>query len=111
MSRMQVQGLLFLINLFCSFSLAKGIEQLELIPGLKCSYNYDLEVHAHRGERTTKELNFKVNAQVCLRFAREFLRNPSTYIFTSLYSIYKCSAYMLYALIGSGVYNEYNLIS
>lgn len=60
-----MKGLVFLIKLLCSFSLANGIKQLELFPGLKCSYNYDLEVHAHRGERTTKELNFKVNAQVC----------------------------------------------
>ena len=65
-SRMRLRGLLFVLNLFCSVFLTNGVKQLELIPGLKCSYNYDFEVHAHRGERTTKELNFKINAKVCL---------------------------------------------
>ena len=61
---MQLQVLVFL---FQSFSLTNGISQLELFPGLQCSYNYDLEVHTHRGERSTKEVNLKINAQV--RFA------------------------------------------
>ena len=72
-SRMQFQVLVFLINIFYSFSLTNGITQLELFPGLKCSYNYDLEVHTHRGKRSTKELNFKINAQVCS------LQNPFIY--------------------------------
>ena len=38
---------------------------LELFPDLRCSYNYDLQVHTHRGDRSTKELNFKINARVC----------------------------------------------
>ena len=63
---MQLQTLIFCINVFYWFSLTNAIKQLELIPGLECSYNYDLEVHAHRGERSTKELNFKLNAQVFL---------------------------------------------
>jgi hypothetical protein len=58
---MQLQVLVFL---FYSFSLTNGIGQLDLFPGLQCSYNYDLEVHTHRGKRSTKELNFKINAQV-----------------------------------------------
>ena len=37
----------------------------ELFPDLRCSYNYDLQVHTHRGDRSTKELNFKINARVC----------------------------------------------
>ena len=61
---MQLQVLVFL---FQSFSLTNGISQLELFPGLQCIYNYDLEVHTHRGERSTKEVNLKINAQV--RFA------------------------------------------
>ena len=60
---MHLQVLMFL---FYSFSVANGIDQLDLFPGLQCSYNYDLEVHTHRGKRSTKELNFKINAQVCL---------------------------------------------
>lgn len=58
--------LVLFINLIYLFSVANGIKQLDLLPGLLCSYNYDLEVHAHRGERSTKELNFKLNALVCL---------------------------------------------
>jgi hypothetical protein len=46
------------------FYLTNAVTHLEIYPGLQCSYNYDLEVHAHRGERSTKELNFKINARV-----------------------------------------------
>ena len=52
------------IYLFYFFSLTDAVSQLKLIPGLQCSYNFDLEVHTHRGKRSTKELNFKINAQV-----------------------------------------------
>ena len=37
----------------------------ELFADLRCSYNYDVQVHTHRGDRSTKELNFKINARVC----------------------------------------------
>ena len=50
--------------LFYLFSLTDAVSQLRLIPGLQCSYDFDLEVHTHRGKRSTKELNFKINAQV-----------------------------------------------
>jgi hypothetical protein len=63
--RMKLQTLVLLIYAFSLFYSTNGISQLELFPGLKCSYNYDLEVHTHRGERSTKELNFKINVQVC----------------------------------------------
>ena len=53
-----------LVWLFYSFALTDGVSQLQLFSGLHCTYNYDVEVHTHRGERSTKELNFKVNAQV-----------------------------------------------
>ena len=46
--------------------LTDGSTQLDLFPGLQCSYNYDLQVHTHRGERSTKELNFKINVKVCI---------------------------------------------
>ena len=36
--------------------------QLDLFPDLQCSYNYDLQVHTHGGERSTKELNFNLNS-------------------------------------------------
>ena len=61
---MQLQVLTTLISLFYTFSVTNGASQLKLFPGLKCNYNYDIEVHTHRGERSTKELNFKLNAQV-----------------------------------------------
>ena len=64
-SKMQLQGLVFFVNLFCWFSETNGINHLQLFPGLQCNYNYDFEVHAHRGKRSTKELNFKINTQVC----------------------------------------------
>ena len=65
---MRLQVLVFL---FYSFSPTNGVSQLELLPGLQCSYNYDLEVHTHRGKRSTKELNFNINAQVCFTFLCE----------------------------------------
>ena len=52
------------IQVFSVFYLTNAVTHLELYPGLQCSYNYDLEVHAHRGERSTKELNFKINVRV-----------------------------------------------
>jgi hypothetical protein len=67
-SRMQLQLLAIFLYLFYSFPVTNGIGQLELFPGLQCSYNYDLEVHTHRGKRSTKELHFKINAQVCFTF-------------------------------------------
>lgn len=53
--------LLQVVPLFFS---ADAVNHLEIYPGLKCSYNYFLEVHTHRGERSTKELDFKINAKV-----------------------------------------------
>lgn len=51
-----------------------AVTHLEIHPGLRCSYNYDIVVHTHRGERSTKELNFKINAKV--RDSRNFqIRN------------------------------------
>jgi hypothetical protein len=52
------------IQVFSVFYLTDAVTHLEIYPGLQCSYNYDLEVHTHRGERSTKELNFKINARV-----------------------------------------------
>jgi hypothetical protein len=52
------------IQVFSVFYLTDAVTHLELYPGLQCSYNYDLEVHTHRGERSTEELNFKINARV-----------------------------------------------
>jgi hypothetical protein len=81
---MQLQVLVFL---FQSFSLTNGISQLELFPGLQCSYNYDLEVHTHRGERSTKEVNLKINAQV--RFASVI---PVSYIaIVTVKTLYICN--------------------
>ena len=53
-----------IIYLLYFFSLTAAVSELKLIPGLQCSYNFDLEVHTHRGKRSTKELNFRINAQV-----------------------------------------------
>ena len=52
------------IQLFSIFYFTDAVTHLEIYPGVQCSYNYDLEVHTHRGERSTKELNFKINAKV-----------------------------------------------
>ena len=54
------------VHVFAIVSFADAVTHLEIYPGLQCSYNYDLVVHTHRGERSTKELNFKINAKVCL---------------------------------------------
>ena len=53
-------------HIFAIVSFTDAVTHLEIYPGLQCSYNYDLVVHTHRGERSTKELNFKINAKVCL---------------------------------------------
>ncbi len=50
---MQLNILAILIKLFFSFFGTNGINQLELFPGLQCSYNYDLELHTHRGKHST----------------------------------------------------------
>jgi hypothetical protein len=57
--------LLICLNVFSLFYLTEAVSRLEIHSGLQCSYNYDLEVHTHRGERSTKEVNFKINAKVC----------------------------------------------
>ena len=56
--------LVIYIQVFAAFYFTDAVTHLEIYPGLQCSYNYDLEVHTHRGERSTKELNFKINARV-----------------------------------------------
>ena len=56
--------LLVCFNVISLFCLTGAVTHLEIYPGLQCSYNYDLEVHTHRGERSTKEINFKINAKV-----------------------------------------------
>ena len=71
-SRMKLQVLTCSIHLFYLFSLTNAVSQLELFPGLQCSYNLDLEVHTHRGKRSTKELNFKMNGQVRCRNCCDF---------------------------------------
>lgn len=53
-------------QIFAIVYFTDAVTHLEIYPGLQCSYNYDLVVHTHRGERSTKELNFKINAKVCL---------------------------------------------
>jgi hypothetical protein len=58
-------SVIFCIQVFSVFYLTDAVTNLQIYPGLQCSYNYDLEVHTHRGERSTKELNFKINARVC----------------------------------------------
>jgi hypothetical protein len=57
---------LLFIQVFSATHLIGAVTELEIYPGLQCSYSYDLEVHTHRGERSTKELNFKINTRVCL---------------------------------------------
>ena len=54
------------VHIFAIVSFTDAVTHLEIYPGLECSYNYDLVVHTHRGERSTKELNFKINAKVFL---------------------------------------------
>ena len=54
------------VHIFAIVSFTDAVTRLEIYPGLQCSYNYDLVVHTHRGERSTKELNFKINAKVFL---------------------------------------------
>ena len=70
-SRMKLQVLTFSIHLFYSVSLTNAVSELKLFPGLHCSYNFNLEVHAHRGKRSTKELNFKMNGQVDVEILNE----------------------------------------
>ena len=84
---MQLQVLATFISLVYAFSQTNGVSQLELFPGLKCSYNYDVEVHTHRGERSTKELNFKLNAQV---FFSNFISEKVNVIFQIHVAIHAC---------------------
>ncbi|XP_028399178.1 uncharacterized protein LOC114522645 isoform X2 [Dendronephthya gigantea] len=65
---------------FLLFYLTDAVTYLEIYPGQQCSYNYDLEVHTHRGERSTKELNIKINAKVNLEVLDRYMTENDGYV-------------------------------
>ena len=97
------------LQIFSLLYLADAVSHLEIYPGLLCSYDYDLEVHTHRGERSTKELNFRINAKVCFvvvnlfpKYVTQMQRSRSVFIQPApfIFAINSVALYFFYLAKG-----------